>query len=261
MKKKGILYIVLLIVLIIVLIVVGLKVIFAINDFEINNINIINKTDANQLQGYLSKYYGKNVFSFQKKLFTDEVQKQFPYLKVEHIEIVFPSKIILTVSERMPLFAINYDSTYYLFDYEGFLVGSTDSNTGGDGDYSCILLEGLKFTDDNGLTSEDVGSIPKCVVENQNIKYSMEFFSILNNLTFEYTEIQIKGFFTEVEMDLDNNLTATTRYGTKLMIYDFDENTTAKVTNIMGAFTSGMASDPLSTIIIGNDLLPVLTVN
>lgn len=259
MKKKGVLFIILIIVFVLALLIGLFALLFSINQIEINNINNLNKVSKVELQTYVNNYLGKNVFAFNKSEFSNAVQKEFPYLKIDRIEMVFPSKVTVTVSERLPLFAINSDSKYYLFDYEGMLVDATDSNTGGDGDYSCIMLEGLKIADADKLSVDKVGTIPSCVKNNDMIKYAMQFFNILNGLSFEYTDIQIKGFFSEVEIDLDNNLVATTRYGTKLCIYDFEENATAKVANIMGAFTSGMASDPTSTIYIGNDLLPVLS--
>lgn len=257
MKKKGALYAIL-IVLLALIIVVGIFVLlFSITEIELNYTNTINNIDKNAVGSITDEYLGKNVFTFSKSSYKDRLESECPYVEVEHIEIVFPSKIIVTLRERTSLFAINYDSKYYIFDKTGALLDISETNIGGDGDYACVLVEGVSKDELESLKSVKAGGQP-AVSKDKAVQSAMKFFEALNVLSYEYTEVQIKGFFVSVEIDVDDNLLATTRYGTRLLIYDFSENTDIKVAHIMGAYTSGLASEPQSEIVIGNDLLPVL---
>ena len=258
MKKKGALFAIIIILLAILLIVGIFSLLFSIKDIELNYTNSLSKTDKLKLESDINENLGKNVFGFSKKKFEAEIESNYPYVEIEHIEMVFPSKVIITLRERTPLFAINYNSKYYIFDKSSNLLDISSSNVGGDGDYSCVLVEGISKESLETLKSvEKAGGSPE-VVKDKAVTMATEFFGVLNGLSFEYTDVQIKGFFVSVEADVDDNLLATTRYGTKLLIYDFSVNTEKKIANIMGAYTSGLASDPSSEIIIGNDLLPVL---
>lgn len=258
MKKKGALFAIL-IVLLVLLVLVGIFILlFSISEIEFNYTSVQNRLDTNVVEGIAEEYKGKNVFTFSKSSFTKDVEENCPYAEIEHIEIVFPSKIIVTLRERTPLFAINYNSKYYIFDKGAHLLEISQSNVGGDGDYACVLIEGISKENLETLKSvEKAGGEPN-VTKDDAVTKAITFFTTLNSLDYEYTEVQIKGFFVSVEVDVDDNLLATTRYGTQLLIYDFSESTNIKVANIMGAYTSGLASEPQSVIVIGDDLMPVL---
>ncbi len=258
MKKKGALYAIL-IVLLVLLIVVGVFVmLFSTNEIELNYTNTLNRIDVNTVDSLTNEYIGKNIFTFSKKAYKERIESECPYVEIEHIEIVFPSKIIVTLRERTPLFAINCNSKYYIFDKNASLLDISTSNIGGDGDYACVIVEGVSKENLEKLKAVEKAGGQTAVSSDKAVTSAIKFFETLNSLSYEYTAVQIKGFFESVSTDVDDNLLATTRYGTRLLIYNFSENTERKVANIMGAYTSGLASEPQSEIVIGNDLLPVL---
>ncbi|MEG2117233.1 MAG: hypothetical protein RRZ69_06095, partial [Clostridia bacterium] len=243
MRKKGIIFTILIILLVLAILATLFLLIFNISEFNIDYTNNPLVVNQSELETYINSYKGTNTFLFNKEEFINDVQAKFPYIIIQNVERIPFNKVTVTMTERLSLFAINSDSKYYLFDAEGFLLEQTDINAGANGSHACIEITGLKDKSIGNLPNE-IGTTPTMFSNDDQAKYILQFFDIMKRLERSYTDLQLKGFCSEIEIDLENNLTISTRYGTTLIIYNFNKFPEEKVQSIMGAFTQGLASDP-----------------
>lgn len=258
MRKKGILFTILVILLVLAIIACVFMLIFNIKEFNLDYTNAPISVNKKELETYINTYKGTNTFLFNKEEFISDVQAKFPYIIIQNVERIPFDKVTVTLTERLSLFAIQSNSNYYYFDSEGFLVEETNINEGVVGNYPCIEILGLKDKSIGDL-SKEIGSTPQMFENDVQAKYILQFFDIMKRLEYNYSDLQIKGFLSSVEIDLENNLTISTRYGTTLIIYNFNKFPEEKVASIMKAFTQGLASDPSSTLIVKDDLITILT--
>lgn len=59
-----------------------------------------------------------SVFTVNKKECTSRIEKAYSYIKVERVEIAFPNKVLIHVSEREPYFYLNMGDDYAILDQE-----------------------------------------------------------------------------------------------------------------------------------------------
>lgn len=71
--------------------------------------------------------YGKSIFSLNKNLAKNNIEKDYPFIKVVNIETVFPNKVIFHVAERQELFSVKYNNKYLILDEEGKVLSVKDN--------------------------------------------------------------------------------------------------------------------------------------
>lgn len=258
MKRKGILFTILVIVMIIAIIVGVFVLLFAISNFEINYTSLSKNLDKVKFEEYIYKNYkGKNQFIFNKDKFISDVEKEFPYSEIVDVERVFPKKVNVTVCEREDVFTILFNSKYYVFDNRGVLLEIKNDNIEDVGDYPCIEIFGMSKKDLEGI-DEYIGQVPDKLESNKKFNCFMKYINIMERLEYNYTDTQLKKFITSIEVNEGLDLTIHTESNTTMIIYNFPTQSEGKVKNIIGAFVSGMATEPSDILIIGDDLLPVI---
>ncbi len=258
MKKKGILFKVLIALLIVAIIVGIFMLVFSIKTFDMNYLNNVSKINKTELENFIDGYKGANTMFFSKSKFTEEVEKKFPQIDITNIERIPFSTVKISLVERFSMFAINKDSSYYVFDKDGFMIEKTDTNFAEQGEYANIELIGLK-TELLENADKNFGTIPEFINTDEKLGYILKFIDIMGRLSDNYNDVQIKSMIESIELDIENNMTIQLRYGIKMVIYDFPTNTEGKITSILAAYTSGLATEPDDVLIVKNDLITVKT--
>lgn len=251
MKKKGVLFYSLVFILVIAILIGGFILLFQIKNIEIEFGNELQFTKTEDVESYVNKYLKTNAFSFDKEEFSLDVESKFSYLNINHIEMVFPSKIIVTVDERFPLFAISDQSLFYVFDKKGTLLEERELLEGGLGLDAPILIDGIKF-DKNIEISDYFGSVVPFETDKEHFNLAIEFFDILDRLG--YDEERTKRFIKSIEIDVDNNISFVDRIGVNCVIYDFESDSEAKLSSLIGAYSSDVGKLPGDTFTVTNDL-------
>ncbi|MBR2397753.1 MAG: hypothetical protein IKA97_03180 [Clostridia bacterium] len=250
MRKKGILFSSI-VALLVLAILVGVFFLL----FTVSDLSVYDKSGSSKWIGDIQEYangYAKGVvFFFNKQSFANNLSKQFPYSKVENVEIIFPNKIEVTILERKALYAIEDGGTFYLFDKEGVLLESKSTNVGGDGNYACILVDKPQSAQQMDVNA--AGTVP-AISTTKEMKMVLNFLDLMSRLEYDYSENELKGMLYSVSIENNNTLRAKTRFGTEFCIYDFDNDSANKVAYIMAAFTSGAVTDPNRILYVGDDL-------
>ncbi len=259
MKKKGFLFTILIVVLVLALLTAGAMLMFSIKEFDVeysNNVTNINKAD---FESYITKYHGDSTFLFSKNEFVEDVQNKFPYVVIQNVERIPFSTVKVTLTERLPVFAINYNSKYYKFDINGILVGISETNEAEVGQTACIEVTGIDSKLLVGI-DEKVGTIPEFFKTDEKAGYILQYFDVMKRLDYNYTDFQLKSFIETIEIDFEKNLIVETNIGVELWIYDFDVKTEDKIKAVMAVYTNpDKAIEPDSKLIVSNDLTITLT--
>ena len=122
MKTKRLIAIFIILAIVTLIVILG-SVVFTVQsvsvDFLTTRIYSQNITDE-EIISTANIPYSKSVFTLEKEVYAQALEKQYPYLKVESIETKFPNKISIHLSEREPLYAININDTgdYAILDKE-----------------------------------------------------------------------------------------------------------------------------------------------
>ncbi len=85
------------------------------------------ETDAEACEKLFDKYKGKNLTLFKTSRIERDVA-HLPYLKIESVQKKSTNKLIITVSERLEVFAIEKDGAIYTFDKYGFVLSKKQEN-------------------------------------------------------------------------------------------------------------------------------------
>lgn len=98
------------------------------------------QTDAEKCEEVFEKYKGKNLTLFK----TSRVQKDvahLPYLKVESVQKKATNKLIITISERLEVFALSDGDKIYTFDKYGFVLAQKQENiNNADGEANVLIV-------------------------------------------------------------------------------------------------------------------------
>lgn len=98
------------------LLVVLLSAVFTVQSISVNWLTKPNvlTVESNEKIISSSKIKEKtSVFTLKKKEYTASIEKNNAYAKVEKIEVAFPNKVIIHVSEREPYFYLNIGNSEY----------------------------------------------------------------------------------------------------------------------------------------------------
>ncbi|MBQ0017081.1 MAG: FtsQ-type POTRA domain-containing protein [Clostridiales bacterium] len=118
--------------------------------FALSSVELVFLTTTNNLEGKNEEIVesadfkmGSNVLFLRKKSYIENMEKNFPYLKVVNIETKFPNKLVINCVERMEVFAINLgDGNYAICDEEFKVLKKTTQFINSSN--NAILLQGVK---------------------------------------------------------------------------------------------------------------------
>jgi len=170
---------------------------------------------------------GESIFLVNKQNIIDELEKEYPYLRVVSIETKFPNKIVIHSAEREGLFAVDL----------------------GGGEYAIVdgLGKVLKFATDNIFVGHDLGTKPirltfdegsintENFVVGENIKHS-KIVAIINQISRTLAEAghsptTSKGVFKTINIQFAGErceINMITRNGMNICIEKAEEFTTDK---------------------------------
>ena len=137
--------------------------IFNIQEIQVTNNNIVSSETITSLSELRT---GNNLFRFSKNDVKNKI-KQNPYIESVEIKRQIPSKIIITVEERVPEYSLEYMGKYAIINNQGYVLDIQD--TVGE----LIIVKGI-------LTDEDVLEAGNRLKENQLDK--LENIIRINNM-------------------------------------------------------------------------------
>ena|GEM_PF-3572434 len=88
-----------------------------------------NLSEASLQEGLDETYLGKNIIFLNTKGLKNQVERDFPYVKVLNIERVFPKKVIVTVKERLEVYCFEKDGKFIYTDYECRVLRISDTKS------------------------------------------------------------------------------------------------------------------------------------
>ncbi|MBE5746384.1 MAG: FtsQ-type POTRA domain-containing protein [Clostridiales bacterium] len=227
MKNKS-LIISLSILAVIVLFVVLSSTIFCLKSVEINFVsNTIHLTQKeDEIIETTNFKYNQSIFFVNKQKYKNEIEQNYPYIKIINIETIFPNKLIVNAVERNELFTIktyeeNAFKNYLVLDDELKVLNTYQSFTNSHLNPILINIEG-EFTQTNSvgsfLTSGNNDLIKNLAVElyayNNNpllLKANFEEINLNYGSTGDVRILMRSG----VEIKLKD---ATTRLSEKFML-------------------------------------------
>ena len=102
----------------------GLNIFYNSNYFKIKSIEI-KGTDyysSDDIRDSIKELIGANIFETDKKKNEDIIINNFFRVKEANLQKIFPDKLVVNLSERIPFFVIYYKNTYFLIDKEGVVI-------------------------------------------------------------------------------------------------------------------------------------------
>lgn len=136
--------------------------------------------------------YGGTVFFRNKNKYIQNIEKEYPYVKVINIETVFPSKMIIHISERQEVYAIENGEHFYICDEEFKVLKMTDSFSSVQD--NAILLKGIEIQNKNyaegdKLIVNDFANIYKSLYENNRTLGEQQY--LISDIEFSKEEVEI----------------------------------------------------------------------
>lgn len=219
MKKK-------IVTLSIVLVFVIALLITAIFLFRVKSVDIANASefviiDDSQLElinKKVSDYEGKNILFLKSSELKNDIEKVVPYARVENVAREFPNVIVVSISERVELFALpgtwNGRDGYYILDRDLKVLkhqtGYVDSYVN-NGVNNLILINGVDFNENDSNDSDDVTRLvigEKLVLKNSDKQTFIEsisnsFFGLGFILFSKESEVQ--KFIHSVDLSASNS--------------------------------------------------------
>ena len=140
--------------------------IFNIQEIQITDNNIVSSETIMSLS---ELKLGNNLFRFSKNDVKNKI-KQNPYIDNVEIKRQIPSKILITVKERVPEYSLEYMGQYAIINNQGYILEIKDTPN------ELIIVKGI-------LTDEDVLEVGKRLNEEQLDK--LENIIRINNMLKE----------------------------------------------------------------------------
>lgn len=208
------------------LLVVLLSAVFTVQSISVNWLTKPNVLTVESNENIISSSKIKektSVFTLKKKEYTSSIEKNNSYAKVEKIEVAFPNKVIIHVSEREPYFYLNIgNSEYAILDEDlKVLELTTDLNayirkfgispielnidstmianlTIGSGDFLNIAC-----TD---TLVEFTGFISRINYNALRAKNTLKTVRLKNDNLYIYTQLGLDIYINDVDVDFTNKL-------------------------------------------------------
>ena len=197
------------------------------------------------LEACLDGLYGKNIVLLGKSEITRRVESANLRVKVERIEKVFPDRIRIYATVRVPLYYLTIDGNVYVMSYDGFVMAENPDSL-----VSVVEVGGSIGTVDKPVVGEYISS-----KFNDSVKYEIieKFFnSVWRQEGFDYA-----GIYNLIESVTlgEDRLTCVTQRGATFVILSPDADLFEKFTSIYavyppnpdkqenGVFTSGTKTE------------------
>ena len=103
---------------------------------------VFDKDTLEELDGIFSKYKKKSLVFFDTKKVYEDLDG-YSYVKVEEVRKEYPNRIIVKISERKEIYALNVDGTYFMIDEEGYLLSKKNQNANNVDGVRNVLLKGF----------------------------------------------------------------------------------------------------------------------
>lgn len=196
MKTKRLIAIFIILAIVTLIVVLG-SVVFTVQsvsvDFLTTRIFTTDITDEQILQT-ADIPHSKSVFALDKDAYSDSIEKEYPYIKVESIETKFPNSIVIHLSERSPLYAVDINGTgdYAILDKDMKVLQLSN------GDFSSFDDKIIKVTlhtacvKDNFIRGEFVSFDESNALK--NIAYYFERYG--------YDNISMRTLVTNIDFDV-----------------------------------------------------------
>ena len=144
--------------------------------------------------------YGETVFFSSKKRYKNEIEKNFPTLKVINIETKFPNTYVIHLALRTPIYSLQVGDKFYSLD------------------------EDYKVLDCAGVLNEELISIYNIVYENDEISVC-DFLALDESISKSYFELYAIGMTKSMQISTyesisisNDNLTLKMRSGQTIVI-------------------------------------------
>ena len=182
------------------------------------------------LEACLDGLYGKNIVLLGKSEITRRVESANLRVKVERIEKVFPDRIRIYATVRVPLYYLTIDGNVYVMSYDGFVMAENPDS----------LVSVVKVVDPNLIGTVDKPVVGEYISSkfNDGGKYEIieKFFnSVWRQEGFDYAGIY--NLIKSVTLGEDK-LTCVTQRGATFVILSPDADLFEKFTSIYGAYTA-----------------------
>jgi len=108
----------------------GLNFFYNSNYFKIKNIEIIGADyyKPDEIKESIKNLNGANIFEVDKKKYEDIIINNFTRIKKAELQKIFPDKLTVNLSERLPFLVIFYKNSYFLIDDEGVVIEKINEN-------------------------------------------------------------------------------------------------------------------------------------
>jgi cell division protein FtsQ len=108
----------------------GLNFFYNSNYFKIKSIELkgSNFYKSGEIKEFIRDLDGSNIFEINKKKYEDIIISNFTRIKKAELQKIFPDKIIINLSERIPFLVIFYRDNYFLIDDEGVVIEEITGN-------------------------------------------------------------------------------------------------------------------------------------
>ncbi len=180
------------------------------------------------LEACLDGLYGKNIVLLGKSEITRRVESANLRVKVERIEKVFPDRIRIYATVRVPLYYLTIDGNVYVMSYDGFVMAENPDSL-----VSVVEVGGSIGTVDKPVVGEYISS-----KFNDSVKYEIieKFFnSVWRQEGFDYA-----GIYNLIESVTlgEDRLTCVTQRGATFVILSPDADLFEKFTSIYAVYTA-----------------------
>ena len=180
------------------------------------------------LEACLDGLYGKNIVLLGKSEITRRVESANLRVKVERIEKVFPDRIRVYATVRVPLYYLTIDGNVYVMSYDGFVMAENPDSL-----VSVVEVGGSIGTVDKPVVGEYISS-----KFNDSVKYEIieKFFnSVWRQEGFDYA-----GIYNLIESVTlgEDRLTCVTQRGATFVILSPDADLFEKFTSIYAVYTA-----------------------
>jgi len=109
----------------------GLNYFYNSDYFKVKYIEVANNNfySSDEIESYLETVKGMNIFEVDKKQVESSIESNFHRIKTAELQKVFPDKLKIVITERLPYIRISYKNKIFLIDEEGiFMEDITEVN-------------------------------------------------------------------------------------------------------------------------------------
>ena len=196
-------------------------------DVTVNSVVGSNENINGIVKEHVGLYQGKNLIFISTNKIEEELEKISGYVKVKSVVKVFPNKLLVSVEERVEVYAIKYQGEYWIFDEDFKTLIKKQDNLNNVNELSNIVLE-ISLSDYNEETLKSANSLSLYDDEMQNT------FNEIKNLIVSRKE-NIKSIKVNVRSDgkINRYLSFVMTEGMEIQIDKVNVRTTDKLNKLL----------------------------